>query len=303
MAWCDLISRRRRWQVRGWYEAGKISDLAPVVIGGCGTSGTTLLRATLNAHPDIASGPESTVFLQRVSSPATIGPRFGLPAKAIEQLLQQSRTQVEFIEQFAALCLQQRGKTIWADKTPENVTRLEYIFRHFPRAKFVHVTRDGRDVACSLRTQHWMKLSACERDSLPGLLRCADYWIDRVQRALRYRNDPRYFAIRYEDIVQQPETAMRRLLKFLDRPWSDKLLDRTYVNTNMLREEEVPPSSASGPLLRDAIGRWRSELNSEAVALITPRITPMLKILGYLDARSVERPSGSPAKAAAGFGE
>ena len=303
MALFDLVGYRRRWQFLRCVEKTKVMDFAPIVIGGCGNSGTTLLRATLNAHAEIASGPESTVFLQRVSSPRTIADRFNIPADVVERLLRDSRSQADFVERFARYCLQQRRKTIWADKTPENVGRLDFIFRHFPRAKFVHVVRDGRDVACSLRTQPWMKLPASSRQTATGLLHCARYWAERIDAAMRYRDDPRYIEIRYEDFIRRPEPTLRRLLAFLDVPWDDRLLDRDYVNASMVSEEGSPPSSASGPLFVGSIGRWRSELTSDAVALITPHVTPTLVKLGYIDDHGAETPAGWSTEAAVGFGE
>ena len=299
----ECIGYRRRWQVLGYFRKAKISDFAPIVVGGCGASGTTLLRATLNAHPDIAAGPESTVFLRRISSPHTIAERFDLSSAAVERLLRTSRSQIDFIERFAELCLGRRQKSVWADKTPENVGRLDFIFRHFPRAKFIHVVRDGRDVICSLRTQPWMKLAADKRQSPAGLLDCADYWARRVDAGLSHRGDPRYAEVRYEDIVQKTETTLRHLLAFVGVPWTDAVLDRAYVNRHLAEEEGAPASRAGGPLFNSSIGRWRRELTADSIRLVAPALAPTLGKLGYIAMPGADDHDNCALETAVGYGD
>jgi protein-tyrosine sulfotransferase len=218
----DLLGYRNRWRLLERFGAAYVSETAPIVIGGCGSSGTTLVRRMLNRHPEISCGPESTVFLDRVTGSAELGSRMGFRPSEIEAWQRDSRSQAEFIDLFQAACLARAGKRLWADKTPENIRRLSFVWRHFPGARFIHVIRDGRDVACSLRRQSWMKLE--ERDSLIALLRCGEYWVDRVAIRRSAQGDPRYIELRYEDLAREPEKALRPILAFLGLDWSDQML-------------------------------------------------------------------------------
>lgn len=47
------------------------------------------------------------------------------------------------------------GSARWGDKTPEYVSHVAAIERHFPRAQFVHIVLDGRDVFLSLSKRRW----------------------------------------------------------------------------------------------------------------------------------------------------
>src|SRR4051794_8815311 len=173
------LGYRRRWQLLSLFLPRAVSQSAPILIGGCHRSGTTLLRVLLGRHPEIASGPESTVFLKRISSATEIGGLFGMDPVRIEQWQRESRTQVEFIERFQAAVLAAAGKSIWAEKTPGNVVRFDFVRRHFPNARFVHIIRDGRDVVCSFREQRWPKPCG-RRSSLEELRRSAEYWAHHV---------------------------------------------------------------------------------------------------------------------------
>ena len=264
-----LLGRRWRWRLLEALRPSFKSDIPIVVIGGCGSSGTTLLRRMLDRHPEIECGPESTVLLDRLMPVDELAERFGLSAGEVEGWQRHARSQAEFVARFLAARLAQSGKRIWADKTPENVGRFDFVLRHFPNARLVHVIRDGRDVAASLRRQPWMKLR--DRSGAPALARCGAYWAARVGAGRRLRGNPRYFEIRYEDLVHRPAATLGGLLGFLGLEWHDRLL----------RAETASAEAAAGPIFASSIGRWRQELSPAEVAALKPVCGPLLRELGY----------------------
>jgi hypothetical protein len=266
----DLLGYRKRWRLLERFRAVYVSKTAPVLIGGCGSSGTTLVRRMLNRHPQVSCGPESTVFLERITRPAELGTRTGFQPGEIEAWQRASRSQAEFIDLFQAACLARTGKRIWADKTPENIRRLDFLWRHFPAARFIHIIRDGRDVACSLRQQSWMKLG--ERGSLATLARCGDYWVDRVAIRRSAKSDPRYIELRYEELVREPEKALRPTLEFLGLDWSEQMLSP---------DAEAGGDPTAGPAFTSSIGRWRKELSAAEIDVLRPVVGDMLRELGY----------------------
>src|SRR5260370_2906439 len=158
-----LLSNRHRWEMMRRLQEIQPSTVAPIVIGGCGSSGTTLLRNVLDRHPSIFCGPESTVFLERISRARDLARRFGFTEREILECRRVSRTQVEFIEHFSTLCLVRSGKSVWADKNFEDVRRIDVIRCWFPQARFIHVICDGRGVVCSLRRGRRMQLEEINR--------------------------------------------------------------------------------------------------------------------------------------------
>ncbi|HTZ77120.1 MAG TPA: sulfotransferase [Stellaceae bacterium] len=274
-----LLGKRRRWRLLEKVQPRFVSEAPIVVIGGCGSSGTTLLRRILDRHPDIECGPESTVLLDRLMPVEELAARFGFDAGELDSWQCRARSQAEFVAWFLDARLARSGKRIWADKTPENISRFDFVRRHFPNARFVHVIRDGRDVAASLRRQSWMKLR--ERSGAEALARCGAYWAERIIAGRRSRSDPRYIEIRYEDLISRPEATLRRLLSFLRLEWSDRLL-----------RAEAGGEPAAGPIFPSSIGRWRHELSPPEVASLKPW-GPLLSELGYEVDRSWIEPAAS----------
>ena len=131
---------------------------SPIFIIGCGRSGTTLLRMMLDSHPRISAG-EETKFLTDLQP--IVGEHWSLLSAygfSREWWLDRIRA---FYGDFQAEYLAKRGKQRWAEKTPGYTFHLDFIAELFPDAQYVHVIRDGRDVALS-----WEKLSQIRR--LPG---------------------------------------------------------------------------------------------------------------------------------------
>src|SRR6188508_3415491 len=121
------------------FVAARPSAFAPIVLGGCGRSGTTLLRMMLDSHRRICCGPESSLFRRRALDADALADRFGFPRDAVRAIYASSRSRPAFIEEFAALCMREAGKQRWAEKTPRNISRIVEIYRCFPEARFIHV--------------------------------------------------------------------------------------------------------------------------------------------------------------------
>lgn len=274
---CFSLCGYRLWWLLHTPFARARSDMDKiVVIGGSPRSGTTLLRSVLGRHPLICSGPETTVFLHRVSSPADIGERMGWPAEEIEMWQCRSRSQMEFIERFAKAAMAREDKPIWAEKTPHNVGRFGFVRRRFPRAKLVHIVRDGRDVICSLRRESFSKLDDAAPESAAAARRCAMQWRWAVTAGLRHRGDPLYHELRYEDLVRDPEPTLRRLMVFLDVPWNDRLLQ-----ADASRSRDAHEAKAASRISSTSIQRWEQELSADDIAATSLLLNPLLRSLGY----------------------
>lgn len=270
-----LVGYRMWWRVRTPLARRQSDGRSLIVIGGAARSGTTLLRSMLGRHPMIASGAETTVFLRRISAPADIARRLGWNVAEIDRWQRNSRSQAEFIECFQRAVLERSGKTCWAEKTPANVRRFSYVRRHFPRARLVHIVRDGRDAVCSLRRTPFAKLDHARYDSVAAARRCAVQWRASVRAGLRFRRDPAYYELRYEALVSDPERTLRGLLKFLGLPWDANLLQPEPAGTIA---DEI---AASGDVFGSSVERWRRDLSRADQQALQPLIGPLLIELGY----------------------
>ena len=101
-----------------------------------------------------------------------------------------------------------RGKPRFGDKTPGHVADMDVLSRVLPEARFVHIIRDGRDVAASLRG-----LPIAPGDG--GIAAIAAAWRDTIWRARRAAAHlPHYTEVRYEALVSEPEGVLRELVRF-----------------------------------------------------------------------------------------
>ena len=261
------------------------ASFAPVVIGGCGRSGTTLLRMMLDSHRRLCCGPESSLFRRRAVDPDWLADRFGFPRDVVGALRDAAGSRAAFIEAFAGLCMQRAGKARWAEKTPRNISRVGAVFRLFPAARFVHVLRDGRDVACSLRTHPRHRV--VDGKLVPTGIRrpiagCARRWVRDIEGSRRWWDDPRFHTVRYEDLVREPRPALERLMAFLGEEWDEAMLAHAAADSpfrDATRFAQNP--EALGAVSTAALSRWERDLDARDRRIFKRIAGPLLVELGY----------------------
>lgn len=287
----QLVSGARAYR---WNRGDYVSKETPIIIGGCGRSGTTLMRVILDSHSQIACGPESNVF----PSPNRLNPgspgaeklakKFDLGSSEMRRLLESSATRAEFAERFFAAYRDQAGKPLWADKTPRNVQVMPYILEHFPEARFVHVIRDGRDVVCSLRTHPRHRVidgQIVKLDTWNPIKDCVGRWVKDVGDGLAYRGDPRYYELKYEDLVTDTEGTLRGLFEFLRLDWEPAVMSFHEVQSSSRDPVKFAQNpEATKPLQSSSIGRWKKDLTGDDLEYVLREAGPLLRTLGYLDA-------------------
>jgi Sulfotransferase family len=279
---------------------------APFIVG-VGRSGTTLLRLMLDAHPDLAIPPETGFllpffasgqdrptreeFLRQVTGFHTF-PDAGLSAERFGRELARLRwfSLARGTRLFYRLYAERHGKRRWGDKTPVYGQHLPAIRRLLPEARFLHLIRDGRDVALSLR-ERWFAPSRDASD-------LARHWRDQVAatRAAGAR-DLHYLEVRYEDLIFATRPTLERVAGFLDLPFRAEM--ERYTETARLRLAEVqdqrrPDGSvitreqrmAQHPFLHlppqpARMERWRREMTAAEQESFAAEAGDLLRELGY----------------------
>lgn len=258
---------------------------------GCGRSGTTLVRALVDAHPDMAIPPESHFVVAqapkagRAFDPAALvsaldaSERFalwGLDRDAIAGAVHTvGGSYPDAVRAVFALWAHRQGKARYGDKTPGYVVHLPVIAGLFPEAVVVHVVRDGRDVAASFVELGWA--GTAEEAALHWRLR-----VSRGRRAGRELGPGRYHELRYEDLVADPEHSLRALCDAIDLPFSPAMVDHRAGAAEVARTTSHPeyhPHLAE-PLTAD-LRDWRRDLEPSTLARIELVAGPVLAGLGY----------------------
>jgi hypothetical protein len=262
---------------------------APFVVG-VSRSGTTLLRLMLDAHPALAIPPE-THFLPDVIKECRregatadsvadiiVGHRrfgdFGLDPDQVRAAIAKSgiRPRGRPLRAFYELCAKHEGKKRWGDKTPNYIQFMPRIARALPEARFIHLIRDGRDVALSRASR------AIDEPAGAGFL--AKRWKRRINKARRVSQRlDHYMEARYEDLVTEPEPTLRRISEFIDLDFDPAMLsyhehaperlaemahDLPATETRQARSAEHRMAGhqlAAEPPQTDRIARWKTEMS------------------------------------------
>ena len=175
----------------------QLSKSPPIIIGGCGRSGTTLLLSILAAHPKIHAITNETGELtkDKLNNPSTL----------ISKIFIASHLKKEI----------NKNAVRWAEKTPNNVNNIDQILKFFKgNVKIVHIVRDGRNVITSkhptLKNKFWVK---------------KERWINDVTNGLKFLNHKNVYTIKYEDIVDDFNNSISKLLEFLEIEMVDEIIN------------------------------------------------------------------------------
>lgn len=280
----------------------------PFIIG-ASRSGTTLLRLMLDAHPDLSIPPE-THFIPNLLKLS--GSSQNLREKFYQRLITDQRWQdfhlsdtklyqhlaeiepftiPQALRCFYKLYADRFGKQRWGDKTPPYIFQIQNIQAILPEAHFIHLIRDGRDVAVSLKNLWWgakedVQAQACE-------------WVFRIGKARQQAKFcPHYLEVHYEKLIQNPtqvlqqiceflslsyhpamenyyQTAETRLLELSDRCKPDGTVIATKEQRLAIHRYTYQPPNLS------RIGSWREEMSYEDRIRYEAIAGSWLEDLGY----------------------
>jgi hypothetical protein len=270
-------------------------DVFPFFVG-FARSGTTLLRAMVDSHPEIGIPPESHFVTELAPCRARYeaSGRFDVEHFAADlcahawfrwwriapdELLAALRDAApaaysDAIRTVFSRWATRHGKPRYGDKTPTYLTELALVAALFPEARFVHLVRDGRDAA----------LAYADAFDVP-VEKAIGLWRSRVEDARgtgAALGCHRYCEIKYEDLVADSESTLRAVCRFIDLPFSERMVRHWEHAEDMLtgapdreiqRHVEWPPTVG----LRD----WRSQMPQHVARACELVAGNLLEDLGY----------------------
>lgn len=217
---------------------------------GCPRSGTTLLQSLLAAHPGVTSFPESH-FLRRLEPDKALYRRLGLASRRAVPRLEAYVSELRehgsdaraalgdwqapgwplkwsarvvfraFVRSLDRVALV-RGAGVWIEKTPNHLRYVHLIERYLPRARVIHIVRDGLETVASLyRVTHAHPESW---DGAWGLERCVDRWNESISRTAAQAGKPNHCLVRYEKLVERPAEVLAPVCALLGIEFRDEML-------------------------------------------------------------------------------
>jgi Sulfotransferase family len=266
-------------------------DAPPVFICGCARSGTTWTFDLFDRHPQVKAICESWVLSQTRGVTAVLSQpywdtevhdgwaeRVDMPFGTV-QLLSYEQLVSDLGELVAGWLAGTAGREhrFLAAKEPLDVKATAILF---PQARFIHVLRDGRNVALSMRraSESWDPTMGV---GLPMEFR-AEAWRRQVEniRAHRESLGERYLEIHYEDMKADPIAAMRTLFDFSRIPHDDALLERIRSQTDLDQsyDQTVHQSGFRGG---SRAGGWSEVFSAREAAAFDRAAGELLVELGY----------------------
>ena len=274
---------------------------SPVFVMGCHRSGTNLLYDMLLSSGGFAVYrgliPIYNMLIPRFGSFENRSSRerivatwfrskgFRRAGVASEQLLERlrhdCRTGGDFICAVMDSVAKSQRMERWALYGPGNVLHVEPIKRDIPNALFLHIIRDGRDIALSLKKMGGFAPLPWDRSQTDSLVATALYWEWMVRKGRTHggKFPADYMEIHYEDLITDPRETLSKVGGFIDHD-----LDYDRIQRVALGRLSAPNSSFRGEALEQQISplaRWKACLAPADVAAIESTVAECLRENGY----------------------
>jgi len=274
-----------------------------VVIGCSGSTGSSLLKTILNRHSQVFAGPEAALFAfpqvyddwaiskkrllngiknedwQLRKGMILLQPEFGWEKQELEQIIASATSFQAFVEAFFDKPLKRENKQKWVAKTPANAVGLDSFLVHFRQGKVVQTVRNPYDTIASLVARGINAYAATA------------YYVYNTAAATSNRHNPRYYEIRYEDLVSDPASIIKALFTFLDLPFEPEILVAKH-------EKRAEPTAMKGwkheetaAVKSSSVGRFQ-ELEASKKDLIKAAFSTFRISENYLKKRRITYANG-----------
>ncbi|MEP6936851.1 MAG: sulfotransferase [Chthoniobacterales bacterium] len=284
-------------------------------VAGQAKSGTTLLVALLDNHPELLVLPEETAYFPTVMTKFGRSSRrtqfeyltrdslsnvvFGGPCKwgkrdysdfptarflqffehdAFAPANAQRDLLVLMVESYAATI----GRSFasvkrWVEKTPANRNHLPAIFARFPHAKILVTIRDPRAIlAAQIALEKTRQLRRF------SVYYCVSHWREAAELALRVRReaDPTALVVCYEQLVRESERAMRKVCNFLDIAFAPAtVLAPTKAGRPWAGNSAA--EIAFREISQEPVRRWENELSENEIGWVEWHCRDLMPEFGY----------------------
>lgn len=270
-----------------------------VFVVGCPRSGTTWVQLLLAQIDKVATAPETQIFayylaqFERQWRIEQQDPDSSQGKAGLSRVL--SEAEFEAVCRTSALAVLEKirssrpGSTVVVEKSPKHALHAEFIKKLFPDAYFLHVIRDPRDVAVSLKAAagswgaSWAPRSA---------VAAARMWVDHVEQARRIADGAgTYCEVLYESIRSDSVAQLTGVIDWLGLDVDHDAIERAvaaceFKELRKLKGSDQMPlpgtKSPEGFFRKGEVGGWRTELSKSEVRAIEYIAGPLMRELGYL---------------------
>ncbi len=214
-----------------------------VLIGGSGSTGSSLLRRTLNRHSEIYCGPETSLFSKqelydnwkRNKHRLLLRGAKGLRDRGwhifngtnllleenewnengLERLIHHSKDFQSFAQAYFVKSMHAKNKSIWIEKTPANAYSFRDFKKVFTNAQCVHMFRNPYDTILSLTKRGF------------NLYYSTAYYLLNTSFGLRDKDA--CYHCSYESLTGDTQATLTDLCAYLGVPFEKSMLDTSSI--------------------------------------------------------------------------
>lgn len=271
-------------------------------IVGTPKSGTSWLMELLNGHPEIFCSGEGHLTDKLAPILKESLQHYNKTVAEMNALIQRRQgfgvvdgQALDYLFVTAAYLLwdgimTDRNVRLIGDKTPNHTDSMPSLASLFPGSKFIHIIRDGRDVAVS-GWNHNLRISREWTEKQYGSLAnyariSAKIWSQRLRkgRAFADRCPERYREVRYEDLHGDPVAVIRSMLSFLGADDSAESIAacREAGSFERLSGGRKRGDEDGTSFYRKGVpGNWKTALDDESLAVFEEHAGDFLRKYGY----------------------
>lgn len=277
-----------------------MNSSSPVFIIGTERSGSNLLRLILNAHPDISIPHPPHIlkemaplerfygelrddrnFRKLVADVVKLVELHFFPwdvkidaGRVFEEAGGRSLYCVKaaVYEQYARA----KGKKRWGCKSTFVIHYTDMVRKRHPGAKFIHLVRDGRDVAVSARSSVFNRF----HPYYVGMLWSLE---QKTAAALAGRfSREEFITVRYEDLLCEPEKTVRDLCSFMREDFASAMLSYFEApEAGALAKTSRSWEKCASPIAKDNVQRYKRELSVDETRVFETTAFEELSRFGY----------------------
>jgi hypothetical protein len=264
---------------------------SPIFIVGMPRSGTTLLSNLLNASEEIYFPQETHFFSQLnkyLKNKSKLNNSFknfylnkneiyfkswNLDSQKIDGL--KDSNEKELFEELICLLQKQNKKQFekWGEKTPIHFVYINEILKIYPKAKFVHIIRDPRDVFSSMIASSWVKIFPFEE-------KISQY---KISCQIHLSISENICSVKYEDLVKEPEKNLKKIFSFTNLNYTDQILFNFNKDENLNFSEKHEPWKQNNKNSIDVknIFKWKNKVDNPLNYYISDKLNKEISFLGY----------------------
>lgn len=270
----------------------------PIFIVGAARSGTTLMRFMISQHPRIYIPPQSG-FIPLLFRNAPTSPMSRRRTIHSFQHIFKSRPFIKHwrlehpcpddflncLPDFSPASLlnavysqyaQQYGADRWGDKTPIYTGHIDLINKIFPQAQFIHIIRDGRDVALSLIKTYKSKIWVDIYFSTVNW----KHYVSLALTSARQLGADQYLEVRYEQLTADPEGQLKRICDYLGEEYVPAMSRPHELAREVVSATNIHARTRQ-PVTTQRTGKWKREMASADLRLFQAVAGDLLEALAY----------------------